>query len=232
MFHSEDYMRQLIDLLKGSFHDRLCYVGLQGSYMRGEATEDSDIDPMVVIDRLTVADLDSYKQIISHMECPEKSCGFICGKQDLMCWNPLEICHLLHTTKDYYGKLAELVPTYTDDDVRNFVRLSVNNLYHEITHRYIHGSPDENAARIASSYKGVFFILQNVHYLETGVFVQGKAELLERLEDEDREILTVAIAVGNGESFDFDTIFSVLHIWCRNVLKRLANWGNKDEVQN
>ena len=232
MFHSEDYMHQLIDLLKGSFRDRLCYVGLQGSYMRGEATEKSDIDPMVIIDSLSIADLNRYKAIICQMEDPEKSCGFICGKEDLAHWNPLEICHLLHTTQDYYGKLAEFVPTYTDDDVRNFARLSVNNLYHEITHRYIHGSPDKNAARIAASYKGVFFILQNVHYLETGVFVQRKAELLERLEDEDREILTIAIALGNEESFDFNTIFSVLHIWCRNVLNRLANWGNKDEVQN
>ena len=223
MFRAEEYMRQLIEALKASFGDRLIYVGLQGSYMRGDANENSDIDPMVVIDGLRVADLDSYKQVISQMESPEKSCGFICGKEDLKHWNPLEICHLLHTTKDLYGNLAELVPTYTDDDVRNFVRFSVNNLYHEITHRYIHASTDKNAARIAASYKAVFFILQNVHYLETGVFVCTKAELLDRLKGEDQQILATAIALGNSESFDFDSVFSALHTWCQNILQQLTD---------
>lgn len=223
MFRSEEYMRQLIESLIRQFGDRVTYVGLQGSYMRGEATEESDIDPMVVIDGLGIADLDLYKRIISQMESPEKSCGFICGKQDLMHWNPLEICHLLHTTKDYYGKLAELVPAYTDDDVRNFVRMSVNNLYHEITHRYIHGSNTKNVARIAGSYKAVFYILQNMLYLETGLFVSTKAELVELLTGEDRKVLITAMALGNGESFDFDPIFSALYTWCQDIMQRLVD---------
>jgi hypothetical protein len=134
MFHAEEYMHQLIDALTRNFGERLIYVGLQGSYMRGEATESSDIDPMVVIDDICISDLDVYRQIVSTLEFPDLSCGFICGKQELTNWNPLEICHLIHTTKDYYGTLTDLVPAFADTDVRNFVKLSVNNLYHEITH--------------------------------------------------------------------------------------------------
>jgi len=193
--------------------------------MRGEANENSDIDPMVVIDGLCVADLDVYKQIISQMESPEKSCGFICGKQELLHWNPLEICHLLHTTKDYYGKLTVLVPGYTDTDVRNFAKMSVNNLYHEITHRYIHASTEKNAARIAGSYRTVFFILQNVHYLETGAFVTTKGELLGRLTGEDAEILASAIALSNGEQLPLEPVFSLLHTWCKHILQHLGDLG-------
>ena len=45
----DTYISELIQLLKSKFDSRLCYVGLQGSYLRGEATDSSDIDIMVVI---------------------------------------------------------------------------------------------------------------------------------------------------------------------------------------
>ena len=222
MFHSEEYMHQLIDNLMNSFGDRLIYVGLQGSYMRGEATEISDIDPMVVIDGLCVSDLDLYKQIITEMDQPEKSCGFICGKQELLRWNPLEICHLLHTTQDFFGCLSELVPEYADVDVRNFVKLSVNNLYHEITHRYVHATPEKNQLKIVGSYKSVFFILQNVYYLETGTFVATKRDLCRCLSGLDAEVLATAMTLMNGTAFDFEVVFALLHSWCQNMLQRLT----------
>ena len=227
MFRAEEYMQQLIEALKVSFVDRLIYVGLQGSYMRGEATEDSDIDPMVVIEGLSVSDLNVYKQIITKMEQPEKSCGFLCGKQDLISWNPLEICHLLHTTRDYYGKLAEFVPEYTDSDVRNFLKMSVNNLYHEITHRFVHASQETNQSRISVSYKAVFYILQNVYYLENRVFVPTKAELAERLSGIDHEVLLTAISLSRGDRFEFEPVFSLLHEWCRKTCKRVEFCGER-----
>ncbi len=138
MIDIENYIWQLIELLKQQFASRLLYVGLQGSYLRGEATESSDIDIMVVIDVLGVSDLDAYRTAIQSLEHFDKSCGFICSKEDLANWNPLEICHLLNCTKDYFGVLGELVPTYSENDIRNFIKMSVNNLYHEICHRYIH----------------------------------------------------------------------------------------------
>ena len=42
-----DYTNRLTDALKSKFGDRLLYVGLQGSYLRGEATPESDIDIIV-----------------------------------------------------------------------------------------------------------------------------------------------------------------------------------------
>ena len=144
MIDIECYISQLVESLREQFHTRLLYVGLQGSYLRGEATVDSDIDIMVIIDKLTVADLESYRSVIHSLEYTEKSCGFICSQTDLANWNPLEICHLLNTTKNYYGKLSEYVPPYTKIDIRNFIKLSVNNLYHEICHRYIHAEISKN----------------------------------------------------------------------------------------
>ena len=102
MFQPDAYISSLIVLLKEAFRDRLLYVGLQGSYLRGEATEHSDIDVVVVIDQMTVADLNVYRNAIASLPEVNKSCGFICGAEELRHWNPLEICHLLNTT----GKLT------------------------------------------------------------------------------------------------------------------------------
>lgn len=113
MLNIENYLSSLLTLLRQNFGPRLVYVGLQGSYLRGEATENSDIDIMTVVDGLSVSDLEQYRALVSSLEEPEKSCGFICSKTDLSHWNPLEICHLLHSTRDLFGRLRPLVPSYT-----------------------------------------------------------------------------------------------------------------------
>lgn len=51
-------------LLKKTFGDRIYFVGLQGSYGRGEATEASDIDLVVILDKLTVDDIKIYSNMI------------------------------------------------------------------------------------------------------------------------------------------------------------------------
>lgn len=220
MFDVDRYISDLLLRLKDQYSERLLYVGLQGSYLRGEAKESSDIDIMVVVESLSVADLDAYRSVIGQLPNSDKSCGFICGSDDLLAWNPLEICHLLHSTRDYYGVLSEIVPQYGRSDVINFVRLSINNLYHEICHRYIHGSRNKNVDRLPSTYRNVFFILQNLHYLRTGVFVPTKAQLLEALTGNDRDILSAALHLENATDYDFDIFFELLFLWCRDTLRR------------
>lgn len=218
MFDAESYLARLTALLHEAYGERLVYVGLQGSYMRGEATEKSDIDVMAVVDDLSPSDLDAYRRAINELEEPEKSCGFIGSRADLMHWNLLEIAHLLHTTRDYYGTLSALLPAYTDEDVRNFVKISVGNLYHELCHRYIHSGRERSAERLPSVYKGVFYILQNLHFLQSGEFASTRAELLTRLSGQDHGVLERAMALHRGEAFDFDESFDLLFTWCQETL--------------
>lgn len=218
MFKTNVYISTLIELLKTTYHERLLYVGLQGSYLRGEATEHSDIDIMVVISDMSVADLAKYREAISSLEDYDKSCGFICGIEELKNWNPLEICHLLHTTKDYYGTLAKLLPEYTENDVRNFVKMSLGNLYHEICHRYIHAPKEKNIDKLPYTYRSVFFILQNLYYLDSGKFIGTKKELREVLAGKDRLVLDTAISLAGGTEFDFDEAFDLLFTWCKETM--------------
>ena len=176
---------------------------------------------MVILDRLEVADLKSYRDEIESLAHPDKSCGFICGKADMATWNPLEICHLLHSTRDYYGELRAFVPAYTDNDIRNFVKMSVNNLYHEICHRHIHAKAENTAAALPGIYKGVFFILQNRYYLTHGRFPTTKAELLRLTQGLDRAVMERAAALNKGISFDFEDSFALLFTWCQETMKSL-----------
>lgn len=220
-FSIEEYIQKLIAALKNNFDKRLLYVGLQGSYLRNEATENSDVDIMAVIDELSVEDLKTYQKTLVSIGNFEKSCGFICGKTDLKNWNPLEICHLLNATKDYYGELKNLVPACTFEDEKNYVKLSLNNLYHEICHRYIHADREKNVSKLPATFKTAFFIIQHLHYLSAGEFVQTKKKLLECAQDDDKKILKLGAELQKGGDYDFDEAFSALFNWCRNALARI-----------
>jgi hypothetical protein len=221
MFRIDEYIDELTGKLIDDFGERLEYVGLQGSYLRHEETENSDIDVMVVIDNISVEDLNTYQKTLVSIGNYDKSCGFICGKTDLEHWNPLEIFHLLNTTKDYYGELKNLVPTYTIEDERNYVKLNLNNLYHEICHRYIHTDREYNISRLPITCKSVFFIMQHLYYLDSSNFILTRRELLECVQGEDRTVLELSMSLQNHSDYDFDSAFSILFNWCKNMLSKI-----------
>jgi predicted nucleotidyltransferase len=221
MVNIDAYLSQLTSLLQAHFGNHLVYVGLQGSYLRGEATEQSDIDIMVVIENLSVSDLNAYRCIIQSMEHAEKSCGFICSRTDLANWNPMEIFHVLNSTRDYFGTLEELIPAYTNQDIRNYIKISVNNLYHDLCHRYIHADVDKSVASLPFCYKCVFFILQDLYFLKSSRFVSTKAELLPLLEGKDYAVMQRSMDMIQGLSFNFEDSFELLFSWCQETLQSL-----------
>lgn len=221
-FDIEKYVQELIRHLQDEFGERLIYVGLQGSFRRGEADENSDIDIMVTLDRLDAADLDRYRGIIAALPAFERSCGFISGCGELKNWPRHEICQLLHETKDCYGSLRPLLPDYGRADVENYIRISIGNLYHLLCHGRIHGAPEECADRLRGLYKAVFYILENSFYLQTGEWVMTRAELAARLSGTDRKVMQMALAVRSGGGFDTEKAFMLLFDWCRNYLQNPA----------
>ena len=224
MFDLDSYLNNLISSCRTAFGDRLLYVGLQGSWLRGEAHEGSDIDVMVILDQFSVRDMDRYREILKKIVFYERSCGFICGRDELLRWNPLEVCQLRHTTKDLLGVLTDYLPSATREDEVNYVKLSLGNLYHELCHRYIHADRKRNIAVFRGTCKGVFFLMQNLHYLESGRFVLTKKELKEAVSEEDRRVLELAEL---PDGFDFDQAFSALFAWCQSVFVRLEKLAQK-----
>ena len=224
MFDLDKYLADLILNCRSAFGERLLYIGLQGSWLRGEAHENSDIDIMVILDGLSVRDMDTYRGILKGIGFYEKSCGFICGKDEMKRSNPLEVCQLCHTTKDLVGVLTDYLPPATREDEINYVNLSLGNLYHELCHRYIHANRDKNAAKFRGTCKSVFYLIQNLHFLESGHFILSRKELNEAVPEEDRIVLEMAEL---PDDYDFDQAFSSLFAWCKSAFARIEHLGGK-----
>lgn len=82
MFNIEEWISDFSQKIQENFKSRIEFIGLQGSYAREEATEGSDIDVVVIFDKLKMDDLKKYDEIISKMSCREKSAAFYPGKMN------------------------------------------------------------------------------------------------------------------------------------------------------
>ncbi len=222
-FDINEYCQRLATALLTEFQEKVCYIGLQGSWLRGEATQTSDIDIMVILETLSTEEMDRYRSIIASLGNFEKSCGFICSKADLHHWNPLEVCQLRHTTKDIYGKLDDFLPPWTMLDEVNYIKLSLNNLYHALCHGYIYDDRNKLARKLPQYYKSAFFILQNTHFWETNHFIQTKCELLEQLQGNDKVVIEVLLSMLSGAPCDFEVHYPLLLGWCQEKMAYLAD---------
>ena len=57
MIEITDWTNTFLNALNDQFGDRVWFVGLQGSFARGEATENSDIDMVVILDEISASDV-------------------------------------------------------------------------------------------------------------------------------------------------------------------------------
>lgn len=220
MLDIEDYLAQMIHSLRQSFGERLLYVGLQGSYFRGEADAESDIDIMVVLvccaSRIWMPTVP-----LSGRSVMPTGPAALSADGGLAAWNPCEIWQLVHDTRDCFGTLAALVPAYTAEDIRNQVKIGIGNLYHELCHRYIHSAAPQDDEALRGAYKAVFYLLQNLYFLRTGKYVRKKRELAEHLHGIDREVLRTALELRTRPAEYDPKAFSLLFSWCQQTLVTL-----------
>lgn len=222
MIDPERYCTQLCAELMALFGSRLLFLGLQGSYLRGEATEESDIDIMTVIDALAPEDLDRYRTAIRSIGNAERACGFLCGRDELCHWNPMECCQLVHTTKPVYGRLEPLLPPYDRRALSDYIRLGAGDLYHALCHRYLYADPEKNRRKLPEAERSVFFLLQNLLFYETGSFPGTRRELEPMLTGEDRSVWDMLKVIGREPEYDFGPAFRLILKWCGDVLTRAS----------
>jgi len=194
-----EWMESLTDKLKVTFGERLLFVGLQGSYQRDEAKEDSDIDVVVILDHLTMDDLDQYKSILSTMPENEKACGFISGKKELEEWTRHELFQFSNDTCSYHGILNGLLPTIERNDIINGVKIGASNLYHFCCHSYLYGEKEA----LKEIYKGAFFVLQGAYYLRNNIYIKNKEDLMPLLHGVEKQILNIS---KNWDAYNDDVL--------------------------
>lgn len=212
MVDIEIWMNELAEKLADQFGPRLLFLGLQGSYGRGEAREDSDIDVVTVLNRVGLSDLDAYKAIVSAMPEGEKACGFLCGAAELKCWPKYDLCQLAGDVRPVYGKWEPLLPAIDRSDLADAAAIGASGLYHAAVHTYLYGDRERWPGFLKNVHKGAFFTLRTLYELRTGENVRAKRELLPRLAGKEREILAYSLSA-DGAGEPPEAVFARLIDW-------------------
>lgn len=218
-FNIDNWLKVAIDRLQENFPKRLLFIGLQGSYNRGEATDTSDIDLVVILDVLDFEDLKIYRSIINNMPDKDKACGFISGRAELQKWSKTDMFQFYYDTKPLFGNLKDIIQPPTIDEVRQAVKIGAENLYHAAVHSFVHSN--NYVQDLQSLYKMTFFVLQAKYFTETKSYISTKKQLFEKLEGADSEILNNCINKKEIESLsmaEIEDLYYKLIQWSSNVL--------------
>ena len=103
-FSIDRWMEEYRRAAEERFGGRIWFMGLQGSYGRGEATEESDIDVVLILDRLDASDLQEYGCMLDALPERNRICGFVSGREELLAWEPSELFQFCHDTVPGSGK--------------------------------------------------------------------------------------------------------------------------------
>ena len=114
--------------LTAVFPGRLLFLGLQGSYRRGEQTPESDLDIVTILDRAEYADLAKYRAMLWELPGTPQPCGFLCGLAELKSWPRYDLFGLYYDTEPFYGSLSDFVDPPGPADALESIRIGAANL--------------------------------------------------------------------------------------------------------
>lgn len=195
-FDIEDWMKAFTAALLAAFGDRLVFVGLQGSYARGEAGPGSDIDAVVIFSALDGAVLDAYEKLAGAQPRRELLCGFVSDEATLRAWDQADLFQFYYDTKPFFGRLDALLTPPTRADAARAAHTGACGLYHACCHNLLHEkSPD----LLAELYKNVRFVLTACVFARTGQYVSRKEDLSAWLRPEERPLLEPAGTMDEAE---------------------------------
>lgn len=217
MIDIDIFIKHFIHCLDENFGDRVCFVGLQGSYGRNEATENSDIDIVVILDEFNTEDIAFYNSILDSMPHREKLCGFISGKNEIMNWETADLFQFYHDTKPLKGSLDDFIPVIDDENVKRAVKSGVCNIYHGCVHNMLYEKSDEI---LKGLYKGASFVLQAVVFRRTGEYFSRQTDLLSHLSHDEKQIIETFINLKNGGTVDFVTMSEALFEWAKKEIDK------------
>lgn len=213
MINITTWLKNFTETLDKTFGDRIFFVGLQGSYARGEATESSDIDVVVILDELTPSDIRAYSEMLDGLEGRELICGFLSGKDELISWEPSDLFQFYHDTKAIRGNLDALIPLLDAEAVKRAVKIGACNLYHGCVHNMVH---EKDGEILRGLYKSASFAVQAIVYEQTGRYFSSLCELLTAASPDDAVIIENFLHLKNGGAVDFDKMSESLFNWAKN----------------
>ena len=203
---------KFIKALDETFPDRVCFVGLQGSYSRGEATDKSDIDMVVILDKLSATDIGIYNSMLDTLPHRELICGFLSGKDELLNWEPADLFQLYYDTTPIKGSLDEVLGLLDENAIDQAIKIGACNIYHGCVHNMLY---DKSEDILRGLYKSASFTLQAIAFRQTGKYIRKQTDLLSVLSAEDRVICETFLKLKSGGTVEFDMMSEALFNWAK-----------------
>ena len=196
--------------LENTFGNRVWFVGLQGSYGRGEASETSDIDMVVILDTLSASDISIYNAILDTLPHRELLCGFLAGKDEVMHWDPSDLFQFCHDTTPLIGSLDAVMAVVDENAVDRAIKLGVCNIFHGCVHNMLYEKSDDI---LQGLYKSASFVIQAIAFKQTGTYFRHQQDLLSVVSSDEQIIVETFLHLKNGGPVDFQRMSEALFAW-------------------
>ena len=208
------WLNDFLQKANATFQDRVWFVGLQGSYGRGEATGTSDIDIVLILDALTAPDIRSYQAMLDTLPHRELICGFLSGKEELLSWEPSDLFQFCHDTTPLKGSLDAVLRLVKESDVSRAIKIGACNIYHGCIHNMLHEKSEE---ALKSLYKSASFVIQAILFKQSGKYLKQQQDLLAAAAPDEQAVLRTLFTLKRGGAVDFapmsDTLFAFAKKW-------------------
>jgi predicted nucleotidyltransferase len=212
MVDINSWLEEFLQKLNETFKSRVWFVGLQGSYGRGEATETSDIDVVVILNELTVSDIQTYNDMLDTLPHRELICGFVSGKDEIMNWEPADLFQFYHDTTPIKGSLDELLPKIDSAAVDRAIKIGACNIYHGCVHNMLHA---KNEDILKGLYKAASFVVQAIVFKQTGNYIKHQNQLLQAALLDEKIVIETFLKYKNCETVDFNSASEILFEWSK-----------------
>ena len=211
------WMNAFLQRLNLEFKNRVWFVGLQGSYGRGEATETSDIDIVVIFNQLSVSDIRTYNAMLDTLPHRELICGFISGKDELLNWEPSDLFQFYYDTTPIKGSLDELLSVIDNAAVCRTIKIGACNIYHGCVHNMLHEKSEDI---LKGLYKSASFVVQAIAFKQTGNYIKNLKDLLRVVSSDEQAIVEVFVNLKNGGMIDFDLMSNIIFDWTKKWISK------------
>ena len=216
MIDISTWMNDFLQKLNHKFEKRVWFVGLQGSYGRGEARDTSDIDIVVILDELSASDVQAYHTMLDRLPRRELICGFVSGKDELLTWEPSDLFQFYYDTTPIKGSLDELLAVIDESAVNRAIKIGVCNIYHGCVHNMLHEKSEDI---LKGLYKSASFVVQAIAFKQTGKYIKQQSELRSVVSTDERVIVDTFLKLKNGCTFDFYNISEALFSWSKKIIR-------------
>ena len=207
------WMNDFLQKLNHKFENRVWFVGLQGSYARGEATETSDIDIVVILDELSAMDIQTYNAMLDTLSNRELICGFLSGKDDIMNWEPSDLFQFCHDTTPIKGSLDEIMAFVDESAVNRAIKIGACNIFHGCVHNMLHEKSEDI---LRGLYKSASFVIQAIIFKQTGTYIKSQEELLAVATPNEQAIINTFLSLKKGGTVDFIPMSDTLFAWAKH----------------